>query len=139
MSEFYDLPTIVSVCNRWATSIDINDFVKLRHDSDVMIKLLDELQAVYWAFKYDALEVLVENLDSHFQRVIKVMTLLETMAVNNENLKAIAKNDGLKILMNMLVQIHRMPDIAGLIAKELLRIIAMAMRNTEVSNQITKT
>ena len=139
MSEFYDLPTIVSVCNRWATSIDTNDFVKLRHDSDVMIKLLDELQAVYWAFKYDALEVLVENLDSHFQRVIKVMTLLETMAVNNENLKAIAKNDGLKILMNMLVQIHRMPDIAGLIAKELLRIIAMAMRNTEVSNQITKT
>ena len=66
MSEFYDLPTIVSVCNRWATSIDTNDFVKLRHDSDVMIKLLDELQAVYWAFKYDALEVLVENLDSHF-------------------------------------------------------------------------
>ena len=104
-----------------------------------MIKLLDELQAVYWAFKYDALEILVENLDSHFQRVIKVMTLLETMAVNNENLKAIVKNDGLKILMNMLVQIHRMPDIAGLIAKELLRIIAMAMRNTEVSNQITKT
>lgn len=103
-----------------------------------MIRLLNELQIVQWAFKHQTLEELLEDLDKYFQHLIKLSAMFEGMVHNHINLVVIEKYNGLGILMNLLVQSHKLPTVSQPLSKEILRILSMSLRNAQIGQQFTQ-